>query len=600
MWIKKYIKIRMSEYEHFLDIPEKNTTIAAVEYRYFQQQLAVLGNSPFRRHLDEMYSGCFGSPYGDMPFPDDAVPYIYFSTIRVLEDDEKPNLFVDPTLVETITAMTIVGLYGDYADVWSVCASIDGQSRGDARTILQTIMENPNLEMIDLYVLYSNPYWNRALGLYTSLGYVDPETVSSGRSMSTFPEEALKLTWVRDNSYDKSSAREKANRLRTKFYTDQGFTVNKLEFPIEHLKQLEQIAANQSREYGGGIGVVKVKGGKNTTTYRTVNISDPKIGTFIPQGVAMASVSNPDTNYSYFFHTHPDKIIDILDVITAPPSTADVSNMYIWLFYGTYKQFVVESEMTGGVWTIQINPYVAFDQCKNASEKSAVDTFNKLSEELDKVNTIFFETLQKIRQQTPDGSIRRASLSDINFIRNGLVNQYIQNVNSVRDPKTNIPYFLIEYHAWDYLNRLDTFVDWTIVSPNMGACGEKGVLASEAGLKFGFPYPDLKKLMDAIDEVGDSDYSECVLQNPGETTERLRQSGKCRDRWDGQDLIPVLRAANIIGVDESVQKILDGGMPDLELIEKLESGVQSSDVDEDLTTEPYDDQFETALSILDN
>lgn len=568
--------------ENFLDIPEKNVTIAAIEYGYFNQQLERLGDSAFRNHLDEMHFGCFASKYAAMDFPETASGFIYFVTNRILDDSEKKTMFLVPELVETIMGMTIVGIYGDYADLWAVCATVYGQSRGAARIIIQTVLNNPSLEMVDIYVLYDNPYWARALGLYTSLQFGEPESAVGGRSMSRFPSEALKLTWARGYTIDKKGVRKEANDIREAFYTGQGFIVNRLEMPVAHLLQLERIAADQTREYGGGIGVERIGGEGNVNVYRSVNISNPIVGGFIAKEATAAGVRASPTIPLYHFHTHPDSIAEILDVITAPPSAPDLSLCFYWLGQGTFRQFVIESQETGGIWTFQVNPHVAKLICGTGSPEYFEQMFEPLQAHIETIVGAFFGRLAELRQLTPSGTVRRSAL-DMEIIKSDLINQYIKDVNMIQYSDTGLRLFTLEYHSWKYILSNDTFVDWTIMPQPRGACAKVGELASQTGLRFGYDYEDLRPILDAIDFVGNREYTTCALaQNSGYTRERAVDEGLCGDRWEGQELIPVLKAAAIVGVQDAVDAIRSGQTVQLDKVIRVEE-----DVDE--VEENYED-----------
>src|SRR5436853_6238312 len=148
-----------------------DTTLIFIDYNNF---ISVLKNDGyrlinFRFELDQLYEGCFNMAFQEATFEDAS---IIFSTLGNV--DSVDIFYNEPN---RITAMVIVSFYREdrYADIWSVCASINGQSRGHARTILKSIQEGiQNVSVIDLYVDYDNPYWNRAVGLYTSIGFVNP------------------------------------------------------------------------------------------------------------------------------------------------------------------------------------------------------------------------------------------------------------------------------------------------------------------------------------------------------------------------------------------------------------------------------------------
>lgn len=550
---------------NFVDMAD--TTLISVDYNVFIELLEA--NPTLSSKLDELYMGCFNSKFSRETYPENTKTFIIFALEEIISDEIKQNFFLNSDHVHLITAMTILSIYPEesYADVWGVCSNVVGMGKGHARIILNNILENiHDLSVVDLYVDYDNSFWNRAVSLYTSLGFVNPTNEKRSKSIdfSIFGKDFMGLRWTRGEKFNKEAARVIANDLRVQNYVDMGFYVSLLKMPIDHLNDIEAIAAGQGREYAGGIGTTFKQNG-NVFYHNSVNITDPRVGSYIVQESPSAEVKLPE-NLFYFFHTHPDKIVNVLEVITAPPSVPDISNMLMLIGNGTYKQFVVESRSTGGIWSIQLNPYTIGNLCMNYNHDVFLQLHERVYKQLSKIVEVFFERIKEMRESFIGVNV---DTKQVKYLRSLFVNAYLIEINqltwesiNIELPEylkfaSNLPIFLMEYHSWDYIDKTGEFMDWTITNPfGVGECKSMSKNIGE-GLDFGYDRDELKVLLDAIDAVGEHEYQQCPRAE-GETFETMVQKNICTDRWNGQHLLPLLERSVIYGLEPVVESIMRG------------------------------------------
>jgi len=269
--------------------------------------------------LNKLYNRCFSQ---DFNITEEAETFVILGT------DSDVNLLQNPEYIEYITIMY---KYPDRYELWGVCGSIMSNitklTRKTLIDIINSILIDSNNPII-LYVDFENPYWNRALGLYSSIGFSNPESIKFGE------KTLMRMTYT--NIIDKTVTRNIANQLRGEYYSSLGYIINKVVFKKEDLEYFREFAIRHSREYGGAIGII---------SNEFQNISELYVGNYIQYGNARVKVSD----FYTIFHTHPDSTK--IHVLTSPPSVTDLINM-IKMSDTTCRQYIFESS---GFYTIGVN-----------------------------------------------------------------------------------------------------------------------------------------------------------------------------------------------------------------------------------------------------
>lgn len=499
---------------HFENVKAKNTTLIFVDSGVLD---GIENKGALVEHLNTLHLSCFNVDLtANFPYAQDIVYVFSTSLLYPHESEHTIDFFSDEKSVSTINSMMIIVFQDDTkAELWSVCGSVSGRTRGMARLLIEASIEAfPRVEYWGLIVDYKNPYWNRALSLYTSMGFGNPENIE------LFDDEFLSLTY---NQGDKEAVRHEAKTLRMEYYIKRGFDVYLVSIPYDELKILGTMAKRQRREYGGAIGVQEVQSIKKgkARMFETVGICDLIVGDIIVG--ERASVNTP--TYFYTFHTHPDVATDNNNLIMNPPSAEDLTSVFSGSREGYVKHFVVESE-GNGVWSCQLNPRTLEFVCGIPK---------KLYEELrdyikdafyTKIYNSYFKELKKFRDLQDFSSV----LYEFETAKNQMINLYLADLSSftwegiyhpeIPDDMMSIPIFQIDYFDWGYIKKENGLEDWTFLFP----CKIPIKLSSDLCLQFGFEYDQLKPIMDALDEIG---LDECGKVKPNESFEK----SSCHDSW---------------------------------------------------------------------
>lgn len=381
-----------------------------------------LANPQINPALIDIYQDSFGKTVSEAGF-----------TRLIIASDKNVDILQYPIYIEAMCTIE------DDGSIWNVCGSIHARSSGLVRRMLQYVAQ-PGMW---LYVDFNNPYWNRAIGLYTAIGFSNPVAEDSYVQL------------VLDNSQDKIANRKLCNKLRRRYYKNHGYKIVKTLFKTEYLRFFEKLTRVHHREFGGAFGI---NNGEIST------IPTMRTGKYIRQK-HIASVRLIDASkYLCVFHTHPDATQHI---ILSPPSSVDLMYMVNNYDKCVTKHYIFESETLGGFWTLQLNPFA----------RSVLETLSSF--------TLFRVELYSRLREIEIMFMRNISmdLDSTNYIKNTILNKYLTEINNLRlssilksiDDDSCL--FFMEYIPWDSIPP-EGFEDYIITSNPCGLDSE-GLLLNQ-------------------------------------------------------------------------------------------------------------------------
>lgn len=516
----------------FENVEDMNTTLIFIE----GSDLDVIHTPSFFEKINTIHEQCFnlGIQETDYSYADQVI-YVFSTSIIWTEQYHNMDFFRDDNTIDSIISMAVAPLIFEErrGELWTICSSVNGRARGMSKLIIMAILELfEEIDVWNLLVDYNNPYWDRALSLYTSLGFQEP--VNNKSSGSDF----LELTLTKGKPFDKDAVRLASKELRVEYMLKQGLNVALMNIDVDDLLKLEQLC-HQKREYGGGFGVEETfsEYDGRAKEYALKYLCDLSVGNFITDETAY--VSNIDNGLFYTFHTHPNVAVDNNKTIVNPPSVQDLAGRFFLLKTGIVKHFVFESDRNG-VWSFQVHPKSMSFVC-GLSKKETDQVYDLITKYFNDVVNSFFYELDKMRRMSEFS--KAFSLEFLNT-KNRMINQYLSDMSNFTWKKLNIsndipnvPVFLINYYDWDFIKSQGFLEDWSFYQP----CNIPINLKSNSCLSFDFDYEDLRKIVDAIDHAGAQDYQLCTGKPLPEmiTYENLVWPESC-DRWDGRQLIPIL------------------------------------------------------------
>lgn len=506
---------------YFLCVPvqNKNTSIIFIDIDYLIANQDLLAN--FKTHITSLHMRCFNSKLGDL-----SQGLFVFATSQYIEINTKEDLlqYILIDLPEIISSMAILYQNGTDGQLWSICSTIEGQTRKLAKIIIQQCQTI--LEKIDLLVDYFNPYWERAINLYTSLGFKTPiDVLYNGQDM-------LMLTWDKyDINEDLPDTILECNNLKFSTGIEQGYNVSLLRFSNDNLNIFKQIL-EKNREYGGGLGV-KVYEFLSTNYLNSIfNLSSLNsfyIGNYI---LKQNNIETPvASNMMYSFHTHPINASNINRLAISCPSTTDLILVLKIFKNKNYKHFVFEPD---GIWTIQVNP--------QSMENAMTVVENQYQIMYAKYDQLYAELQNDLNKDVPS----------LKLYKNTLINNYLANINNVTWKSLNLsndnfPILLLNFYPWSFVkNQVDLtgyWTDWTVYKPLAGLPTLQGL----DDLNINFKFEKFEPILNAIEYVGKLNVgSDESLMNT------LVYNNPRTDMWNTRDLLPFIKRYNDTSLIERI------------------------------------------------
>lgn len=392
--------------------------------------------------LNDIYTSSFSLDFSSMIFD-----YL------VVSSDNQYDLLQYPQFIEAMCSINNNSL-------WNICGSIEARSTGIVKRMLEKIVQDG----MWLYVDFNNPYWARAIGLYTSLGFTKPQTV----------DNYVKLLFSKEKS-DKNKQRKKCNKLRKRYYRKNGFYVYKTSISNQNLDFFQEISRRQGREYGG---VLEIRDKKIS------GISKMYVGNYITEPHS-AYVIHENKNHLCTFHTHPDAT---KHEIISPPSTGDFMFMLSGINDCVTKHYIFESINLGGFWVFQVNPFVRkFLKTLNS------ETFNQILEncanKIQEVIEMYFLNISMKVDYTDE------------YIKTTVLNKFLAEINNIKlstfipsnDFLQHMSLFFLDYIDWKFQETQRKYVDYIITDSEK--CEE-----TTDGLNLDQDLSGLYKILDAIDK----------------------------------------------------------------------------------------------------
>lgn len=527
-------------YFRYIPFKDKNTSIVFIDIQDLISNRDLLGK--FKIHINEMHMRCFNTilaedlqhlgsntfvlaesleSLGTGLFVFATTQYVELNT----EEDIAKYFLID--FPELISSMAILRQNNIAGQLWSVCSTIEGQTRKLARLII--LQCQALLEYIELFVEYLNPYWDRAIGLYTSLGFKNPKDVLYQ------DRQLLLLKWDKDKvisgpvdpfdiNEDPEDPLATCNKIKIDWSIGHGYTVSLLRFTNSQLHIFNQIL-EKNREYGGALGVEPTF---SSRTFDLVSLNSFYTGNYIIQPNKIETTTN--TNMMYSFHTHPINASNMNRLAISCPSTIDL--VLVLRAYKTknYKHFVMEPD---GIWTIQVDPR-SMKYAMNIRDQEYEIIYTKYEQ-------LYFELQNNLDKEIDDSSI----------YKNALINNYLANISSVtwkslalRDD--NVPILLVNFYPWKFIkNQIDStgyWTDWTFYT----SFSRRPVLKGRNDLVLNFDFDRFVPILDAIDHVGGLNVGNDELMMNTLIT------NNSEDFWFGRDLLPFMRRYNDTSLIERI------------------------------------------------
>jgi hypothetical protein len=498
---------------YFLCVPNqnKNTSIIFIDIEYLIANQELLDD--FKSHIKSLHMTCFNSEIESL-----GRGLFVFATSQYVEINTKEDLlqYILIDLPENISSMAILYQNGTDAQLWSVCSTIEGQTRKLAKLIIQECQTI--LEKIELFVDYFNPYWERAISLYTSLGFKSPNDVLyDGREM-------MMLTWDKyDINEDLPDTIIECNNLKFDTSITKGFNVSLLRFSNDNLNIFKQIL-EKNREYGGGLGVkVQEYLSENylNSVFNLDSLSSFYIGNYIIRQNEITTITA--NNMLYSFHTHPVNATQINRLAISCPSTVDLVLVLKMFKTKSYKHFVFEPD---GIWTIQVHP----QSMENAMTINP-STYQTIYSKYAQIARLLENDLDK-------------DVPSLKLYKNTLINNYLANINNVTWKSLNLandnfPILLLNFYPWSFVkSQVDMtgyWTDWTVYKPLAGLPTLQGL----DDLKFNFDFDKFDPILEAIEYVGKLNVGNDETMMNTFINENPRE-----DMWFQKDLLSFIKRYN--------------------------------------------------------
>jgi hypothetical protein len=507
----------------YVPLQDKKTSIIFIDIEDLiaNQQLLF----KFNIHINEMHMRCFNIDLNAL-----GTGLFVFATTHYAEFNTKEDI-VQYFLIDSpefISSMAILYQNENSGQLWSVCSTIEGQTRKLAKLIIQQCQVV--LENIDLFVDYFNPYWDRAVGLYISLGFKIPRDVLWNN------QERLRLTWdkfdINEDSPDDNpkTIMETCNQIKMDWSIEKGYNVSLLRFTKVHLNIFKQILG-KNREYGGGLGV-RAKGlpfGLQVLPFWSLNgifdlvsLNTFFLGNYIIQPNKIETFTGDNMMYS--FHTHPTSASNMNRLAISCPSTVDLELILRAFKKRNYKHFVIEPD---GIWTIQVDPRsMELAMHINQTDYPIINA---------KYDELYFALQNDLDKEVPE----------ISIYKNTLINNYLANINNVTWKslglkENNNPIMLVNFYPWSFIkNQIDSieyWTDWTVYKPLAGL----PILQGRNDLILNFDFDKFDPILEAIDHVGGLNITNDETLMNTFTDANFDKA----DNWNKRDLLEFMKRYN--------------------------------------------------------
>ena len=375
-----------------------------------------------QKDISILLKGCFGRDIGLYNTP---------NSVYLLN-------FADSNNPTSLQALLVADEVGDKSTIWNVCASSFGKNSNSVKELMKWYLDQHRKRVNELFVDFYNPYWDKAIALYTSLGFGMPEP-QVGTSN-------VKLTIVRID--DKEDLRLTINNLRAEFFEGLGFKAQYAHYPAKLFSSiLEQLVDDRPKEYTGFF----FQRSQDEIVIKNLscgNLTDTEI-------YGYPTNCQPMDDGDIFFHTHPGVLNGIL---VQPPSEMDVSALFHWNKIGSFIKHYVFSE--DGVYSFGFSAKTLKEFCDHPGENERIkdNIVNKYIDVTNKLTTLYYDPFRMLAGMPKN--ITRAKQNSI------IIDYYLEEALSIGYPGKDFAIFDIKFWSRDFIKKSVTITDFLIWQDN--------------------------------------------------------------------------------------------------------------------------------------
>lgn len=412
------------------------------------QNRSELVNSPYYTDIVNSLKKCFRQ---NVFLPEDN---IYVAQIE-------NNAFYTIASIQKEDATTV--------SIWNVCSSSIGRNvAAVSKNLLVYIIENTPLYPTKWLLLeFENPYWEKALRLYTSIGFLVVEPYEKGLKMTYNPNGIRTITL------------HLAETKRAEYF---GPEINKVTFNGKDIANFGRKIVTYKREYAGFFIV------DGETQSKVIAFSNFSIGNYIEKELnyeAASMIMIKNSEYALLhFHTHPNITTDNNLLNFNPPSDSDI--IYLLSYCG--KKLIREYVFTR-------NGLFAFGLSR-AAQVALCGTNNKpLMDEILEKYKVCLASAWDYTAYSNEVFNRFSSFK----IEQILIDSFIEDVLSIETSDIK-QVFDMKYWTYDFLESKGSVIDTFFIS--------KDIQISDAGtemsryIKLPFNRWDILDEISVADEEG--------------------------------------------------------------------------------------------------
>lgn len=461
-------------------------------------------------HINDIFSACFNEAEIEI----EEGPIIKYIGLTSTEpyDDTVLNYYIG-----NITSFCTVHVYDDRLEVYNVCSTALGKSLGSAKRLLEEIIILADGKTLMLSLIFDNMYWDRALALYTKLGFVNP-----------FPRyEEKDIVLSRSSGFFSiETARNLANRYREEYYVRNGLTLYKFKFYSRDILDFAEFMLNREKEYTGHF---YIDSDKDIT-----QISNMHSGVLIEEMFnAPAFCSSPNSGLLHF-HTHPVYTTFQNRLVINHPSEGDINYMLSDCIQNDFRMYVFDLD---GLYAISYSPMTTKLFCKHPE---LIEAYKESITEMYE----YYSNL--IQNDERDIATRVGNDSDIGDLRRLLTNGYFDAVNQMtwaKLPVTNKVsnfsrenniglngwhVFHLNYIPYSLMMSKSTFQD-TVILPN-GCFTDENIGGLENHIPIKMP-DHYKAVIEKTEEVERTRDNHCKSRGVEFRREYLTLTNNLNDRY---------------------------------------------------------------------
>jgi hypothetical protein len=341
----------------------------------------------------------------------------------------------------------------DVMEVYDVCVGFNSRNKGVGKTLMKTITTYSQTNRLWLYVLFTNPYFEAAVKLYVSSGFLEPYITSTTITGTKLPWMCLSLTYNSNLDWWKlpNSKREKLvdstyEKIRNIVFAYQQANLRMCETIVFIEKSLTDNLKNLLEKDHEVAGAFYIDSYYQRVALLKVDelslIQGQKDNVDLPVG-------------RIIFHTHPYICYTRGKCPIQWPSAMDLGAVMFNRNLDIIINFVITSE---GIYTVEVTPEFAFvwDQL---NEECQLGLYYFLVKKFDYYDLLYSTALRGIPNTTENiysavkSYIDRInSYSYIDLIEDS--DEYKKFTECIKMVNTrDIVIFKVQFSTWDYIKE---------------------------------------------------------------------------------------------------------------------------------------------------